>query len=344
MSKLPRCAASFPLGAAAAVLTACVGIGSTVPTDGDGLTLSQDLIPYSLPKSFLSIKVGLVGTETAKSLVMNVKALNVADPHSQLALRYRHSALSHDEFCVATNGNGLLSAVHFKGRDRTGDVLVRVADLVTRFARFRSLEGDPDLPPKETIFARVIDFDRKLRHRRGKDRYVYLANETKIVSGQKRFSISVDHHGYFSRAGAKPYSDHCPDGYICYRRTVPVTFQLHDGEGKVVQTSTVSVVDPSRVYKVAVTRAFLVEKVTKLTFSAGVLSGVYMRKPSEAAALASLPLAILDRILEVPSNFIARAFGTAESRKSVKDDRGDKRETIDTGNTEADVTAKVTCG
>jgi hypothetical protein len=60
-------------------------------------------------------------------------------------------------------------------------------------------------------------------------------------------------------------------------------------------------------------RAFMVEKVHRLGFENGALTQVIMRKPSEALQTVKLPIAVVDAILTVPSNFIAKATGNTQT-------------------------------
>jgi hypothetical protein len=63
----------------------------------------------------------------------------------------------------------------------------------------------------------------------------------------------------------------------------------------------------------------MVDKITLLMFDKGVLKDVKIKKPSEALAVAKLPLTVIDAImtslLAAPGNFLANASGfSAEQR------------------------------
>jgi hypothetical protein len=62
----------------------------------------------------------------------------------------------------------------------------------------------------------------------------------------------------------------------------------------------------------------MVEKVVRLGFEQGALTQVIMRKPSEALETVKLPLAIVDAILAIPANFVAKA-GDSAAIKSAMD-------------------------
>ena len=67
-------------------------------------------------------------------------------------------------------------------------------------------------------------------------------------------------------------------------------------------------------------RAFMVEKLTKLHFDDGALTGIVMRKPSEVLATVKPPLAVVDTILAVPGNFVGQITGGAQALAALKSD------------------------
>jgi hypothetical protein len=84
--------------------------------------------------------------------------------------------------------------------------------------------------------------------------------------------------------------------------------RLRDAKtNKVTASVLLEVVNPYYTGHLDLDRAFMVEKVQRLGFENGALSQVIMRKPSEALQTVKLPLAVVDAILAVPANFIAKA-------------------------------------
>jgi hypothetical protein len=69
-------------------------------------------------------------------------------------------------------------------------------------------------------------------------------------------------------------------------------------------------VDQNAYGSIDVRRAFMTVGITKLDFHNGILTAVRIRKDSEALAASEFPLRAIERLIAVPGNGIAVAFGT----------------------------------
>ena len=85
-----------------------------------------------------------------------------------------------------------------------------------------------------------------------------------------------------------------------------------------------NLVDLNHVGELKIDRPFLVEKITKLGFEKGVLTSMAYKQPSEALALVSLPLDMLDAVMAVPADFFSTALkGAFSDQKAILEQQKD---------------------
>jgi hypothetical protein len=102
-------------------------------------------------------------------------------------------------------------------------------------------------------------------------------------------------------------SGYCTPNDICYRTKVTLPVDL-EKDGKVIDVNYADVVNPFDVGAISVERAFLVRKITKLSFDHGALVAALVRKPSEAEGLSLLPIDVVNAALATPSGLWQAAF------------------------------------
>ncbi|MBX4962151.1 hypothetical protein [Rhizobium binae] len=264
------------------VLAGCAGV-QTYSTYTSNSTI------YRLPKSMLKLEFTEPDTLTATPMTFASSKVQY--------LQYSPNAFSDDVICIVPGQTGLLRSVYFAAQDRTADVLLNVVQLLAgEFAP----EGknaaaaptkkvgfiDPSRPATLTAFNKQIS--------------PYRIEMDSIPDTSSTFE--------------------CPADSVCYATKVSVPIKLQKGS-ELKDVISVDLVDTAHYNSLRVDRAFMTAKVTKLDFQDGVLTGVRIRKDSEALAVSTFPLKVIERILSVPVNAIALAFGTAADREKYKSDK-----------------------
>jgi len=215
---------------------------------------------------------------------------------------------------MGVSPEGLLQSVEGAADDKTGDIAIAIAKLAGRiagpgafgltattaeglFQKLRTMTVEID--PLDERQWQVVNSAMRTRLGRIADNYEFGVGDFKNLVG-----------------AASPKS--CPLNSVCYRTHAPAQLILARKRGHEYQvTSSVfaDIVSQKITGNIDVSRAFMVEKVTRLTFKDGSLIAVNMKKPSEGLAVAKLPLTVLDAAttsaLAAPGNFLAKATGSS---------------------------------
>ena len=222
--------------------------------------------------------------------------------------------------CIGVSEEGLLQTVHGAADDKTGDIAIAIAKLAGRLAgpgAFARTQAEAN-----TLFyelrSMTIEID-PLDERQWQLVNAAMRARLGPIAANYEFGVADIKHLV---GAASPKS--CPLNSVCYRTRVPVQLFLARKRGHQYQvTSSVfkDVVSQKITAHIDVSRAFMVEKVTKLSFQDGILLAVNMKKPSEGLAVAKLPLTVLDAVmtsaLAAPGNFLAKANGSAVTAEMV---------------------------
>lgn len=276
-----------------------------------------------------------------------VDTYQVADRSRAYSLYYEASAASHDRVCMGVNDRGLLATVEVAADDKTGDIIVSLAKVVGRligptpFADKATPEQMHNVELR-TLALEIDPLDRTHWQQLNK------AMRTTFGPIADRYKFRIENIEHLIRDAHEP--DSCPAGSVCYRTRVPVRFMLGSTSSlyhEVVSRRTTGTIN--------VTRALMVEKITRLSFKDGVLVGANIKKPSEGLAVAKLPLTVMDAIvtsmLAAPGDFISKASGlpnatatkliedTAKNAAQVKDLQ-DKLKAIREGDLSPDIGTK----
>jgi hypothetical protein len=136
---------------------------------------------------------------------------------------------------------------------------------------------------------------------------------------EDNYELAVDGADYLRGDG---HAAPCPEDSVCYRTAVTTRIKLASARRGRASIAYANVINRAVTGHIDVSRAFMVDKITLLTFDKGVLKDVKIKKPSEALAVAKLPLTVIDAIttslLAAPGNFLANASGfTNEQRKTL---------------------------
>ena len=288
--------------------------------------VNQDGLLYYLPKTIVTLTINAYGHVTKTDgdaaaggldsyvehiddiRLETVTPVEIADRSRSYSLSYDPNIASHDRVCMGVSDKGLLQYVEGAAEDKTGDIIVSLAKLAGRLARpgaFATTVAIDDYKKNyflvKTITLDIDPLDRTHWHQ------VNHAMYAAFGSIARKHSFKVEDADQLMRDAREP--DTCPLNSVCYRSRVPVRFTLGTGSGA---TSSLykEVINRRVTGHIDVSRALLVEKITRLNFSSGVLTGVNIRKPSEGLALAKLPLTVLDAIttsaLAAPGSFVGQ--------------------------------------
>ena len=294
---------------------------------------------YYLPKSILTLTIKSYGRikqveeedkvaepEPIPEVVVitGAETRHIADSRYPYVLQYDPSVTSNDRVCIGVSQSGLLQSVEGAADDKTGDIAIAIAKLAGRLAGPGAFAGALTQEKAKNLFVELrtmtIEID-PLDERQWHAVNTAMRANLGPIAANYEFGVG-DIKNLVGAASPKS----CPLNSVCYRTRVPVQLFLARKRGHQYQvTSSVfaKVVSQKVTANVDVSRAFMVEKVTRLTFNEGVLIAVNMKKPSEALAVAKLPLTVLDAIttsaLAAPGNFLAKVNGSAATAKLVED-------------------------
>lgn len=297
----------------------CGAVMQSLPEDAPGLT-------YYLPKTLIEVTATPWGkrktdttntdiavvSDTVDFVTIAVTPHSVADNSSEpYVLSHSANPLALDRLCAGID-KGLLQSVEVAADDKSGDAIVSIAKFAGRI-------GGPAAfsTPKmvETKYAAPLA-DRVLKI--GPIDPLHAADRRAVEQAIKAaFSVestfSVEGADKLMGGNRKIHVD-CPRDSICYRTSVPTRISLTGKNAAGSQSVVYSdIINRNFTSHVQVTRAFMVEKVTKLGFEDGVLQSVAIQKPSEVLALSKLPLTVYDAIvtsaLAAPSDALGNING-----------------------------------
>jgi hypothetical protein len=278
-----------------------IGCG-TVTTD---LAPKADGVPYYLPRSLL--KLTFTPTQPAKGdkktptpPTISAENVEIADLTQRYVASYAASPFADDRLCIKRTETGLLEKVYFSADDRLDDFLINVVQLIaqggegSRELKPLALPGEPTEP----ISMLVDPFD---------PRQIAAFNR---LLGPYRIS--------FPNLPPRAANFTCPADSVCFATRVSVPVVLSTGE-RFVGASKVDVVDTSNHASINIKRALMTERVTKLDLTNGILTGMRVRKNSEALAVSEFPMRVLERLISTPGNAIALSFASYEEKKAYLD-------------------------
>ncbi|MFM9938762.1 MAG: hypothetical protein ACKVP7_04610 [Hyphomicrobiaceae bacterium] len=297
-------------------------------------SLDEPGLIYYLPKTIVKLEIAAYGVlDPAEPAHPNIRELRIesAAPETQAdlsraySLHYKPAAYSHDRICVGVDARGLLAAVEAAADDKTGDIIVSLAKLAGRVIGPGAFAT---LPTRESIAAQKfrslhLEIDPLNRtHWQQVNRAIRSAFKGYERPGSDfrvdHYTFKVDDIDHYVRDSAEP--DHCPEGSVCYRTRAPARLTLGSLKG-LSSSQYVQVVNRRVIGHIDVTRALMVEKITRLTFKEGVLAGAQIKKPSEGLALAKLPLTVIDAIttsaLAAPGDFLSKFNGISSANATA---------------------------
>jgi hypothetical protein len=302
---------------------------SSTPQTKDYLSNEEPGIPYFLPTNLIEIKVtrtpikkdntkdSTIGNLKTIEYTMEAKPIFIPDTNTRFLLQHEKRRMASDRLCVARSTTGLLQYVQFATDDKSDQILVKISELAAKIA-WTAIAPVPAVPAAAARAATKIE-EKEVKSAIA----IAIANpsdkefEESLRTQIKRVLPEIERI-YFPDSKSLNFNAprKCPEETICFSTLTQAPLLLEgdfnvagfEGE-KFNAATTVSVVDFKHVGKLRVDRPFLVDQVTKLGFTEGVLTSMAFKQPSEGLAIVSLPLDILDAILAVPANFFSTALG-----------------------------------
>jgi hypothetical protein len=315
------------LAGAFCMLTACT-MSMLVSED-----VSQPGLVYYLPKTIVTVKVTAYGNYRLKDgadpnsadprdIQENIRLLQIdtvtthdtADRSRSYSLKYDPSVTSLDRVCIGVSTGtpdpltqGLLMTVEGASDDKTGDIIISVAKFAGRLAGPGAFSGLPSTQAG-TYYAQMRSISVDIDPLIPRDiEQVNSAIRAAFGRAGRDYQFNIENFRQLMRDPAVP--DTCPVNSVCYRTRTPVRFTLSK-KGGVISSQYINVVNQRVVGHIDVSRAFMVEKITRLRFDNGVLAGVNIKKPSEGLAVAKLPLTVVDAVttsaLAAPGDFMSK--------------------------------------
>jgi hypothetical protein len=259
-------------------------------------------------------------TTPAASGESPTRGVTIPDAKHRYQLTYNNNPFYHDRYCIATSQHqkGLLDSIEYASEDATPKIVLALAELGRKTGAFtvRLPEETTGFKAYTSVIVTFNPFDRD-------DRAAAAEIVNRTLNGKVRVRFDFPELDLLSQAA----KDKCRgNGGVCFRTKVKTTMLLRDQSGNALSTAVVEVVNPNYIGHFDLDRAFLVEKIARLGFEDGALTHVTMKKPSEALQAVKLPIAVVDLILSIPSNFIATATG---SSAQIKQQLEDQRTTIE---------------
>ncbi len=284
---------AFVIGCLAGVSTSCVGVRTDLAPHRDG-------VPYYLPRTLIE----LTFTPGERPAIAAVP-VEIADLSQRYVTSYAANGFADDRICIVRTKTGLLTKVYFSADDRSDDFLLDIVQLAGEAGggggAAESL-SELDTGPTAPVVMLIDPYDPQ-----------QIAEFNKRISPFRIEFPSLP----------IPVNDFvCPNDSVCFATKATVPIQVKHGTEFITQSS-VEMVDAAIHGSLNLKREFMTDRVTKLDFDMGVLTSLRVRKDSEALAVAEFPLKAIERLLAVPGNAVAVAFGSYADKKAYANRRKD---------------------
>ena len=248
-------------------------------------------IHYNLPKGLLKITVRK-DTETVAQYNIEFRILYVPDVDHQFVLQYIPKSFSDDRLDINVDTYGFLANIESTNTSKVKEITVNLFSAAVSRPKevlFQALKSPPPhiLPQKIEEGTFIIDATNK--------------SEITAISDSIPATISVN----------KISSEAIFDGpqslqtgpTLFYRPLEPYLLNIKPENGK-NESEIIYLPNQSPILSIDVVRAFLVSKVTKMTFENGIPVSMNISKPSEALELSKIPLDIVKALITAPAELV----------------------------------------
>jgi hypothetical protein len=249
----------------------------------------SNAVGYFLPKVMIRCEL----EDGAKGVDLKVFTDYVPDPDQFYLLHYKANPASDDKVNITLNQQGMLQEIDVTTEDKSGEIIVKLADLVKEVLKM-SLGLPPAkmrAPPGPPVRYHVAVFDPR-----------ELLNQERTFDTVKNITITLKD----PRKGLAAKHGPGQQRGVYYRPLMPYTLevtQISDGV-KNIKAETVFLPNFAPIIALDVTGASFVKKVTKLTFTNGILTKVNITKPSELEAAILIPYNIVKSFALLPTEII----------------------------------------
>ncbi|AHK04736.1 hypothetical protein X971_4897 (plasmid) [Agrobacterium tumefaciens LBA4213 (Ach5)] len=246
---------------------------------------------YALPRQLLRV------TKSANNRI-DFSTVTVTDPKATFQMGALLSAFSDDDVQVDYQDGipgGLLDKVSTTTADRTGDIITQLAKTVA----YRAGETAPQPPPPEVL----LEYDPF------KPDEARTAREVLKTRADMCIEVEITENVW---SGCDPASQAASPSYllpsqrdgIYFRRAALHRVRVKEG-GKFTRQFNIAFANDQPIQKLNIDRAFLVQNKATIDFNNGELISVHKVKPSEALAVAELPLEVIKAVIAAPVDAIS---------------------------------------
>lgn len=261
---------------------------------------------YFLPKGMLRIKYD--GNN------FHVETTYIPDPNYFYTLKYKANACSADDIKISLTKNGLLKSIDVTAEDKIVEIAKKLIDIGKEVAKATVIPVPfalPELKPLDVI----VD----------PDIFIYgddynKARRSNLENKLARYGIKLDlTRQDIAAKTSVTQGPQCQKG-VYYRPLVPYELTLtSEKDGKILfeQTELVFLPNGAPILALDVSRAAFVKKVTKVTFEDGILTELYVNKPSEVLAFLEIPFYLVQSIVALPTELIQVKIKYSTSQTSL---------------------------
>ncbi|MBN9887699.1 hypothetical protein [Salipiger abyssi] len=253
--------------------------------------VTQIVASYSLPRKYLGFEILGSGSTMNSSSVLAVQqkansAILMPDPNPgfRYEVNYVPSRFSNDTVDINV-ANQLLGQITVNTDDQSGQALIDLAQALGHIGRLRGtgILGTPGASGRAETATTVVSTLR-----------LDPTDPQSVARAQRllgrRMDLSV------SPAPRAVGVIHACNHTFCYRPLTTATISFRDRTSGNVTEFVVQVPDPHQISGVDIERSSFVKRDTIITFSDGQPQSINVKKPSELAAAALLPLAVVTAV------------------------------------------------
>ena len=251
-----------------------------------------------------------------------VKETTVPDYDYGYSIDYDKSLFSKDKLTIDISKDGLLDKIYFKAEESTDKIIIKTVEVAGKAIVL------PYIPAERvpiTIGANcTVNEDDK------PSRVAQITFDPLEPDGLKvvQDSINMMTENNIDISIQKSYEDYVPENNvhkaeksscsegICYRPLKHYDL-VFTKSGTEYYRNHLLLPAKDTILSIDVSRAIFVEKITKIDFEDGLLTQVDIDKPSEALAVVTLPLEILNSIIKIPTELIQFKINTINKDKEL---------------------------
>lgn len=318
MKSLSSCIRTLSLVQLSLLLLVLAGCrGSQVISSAEQNASREDNLPtasYAIPKALLKLDIELtypqVGPAAARAPANSAETMIPKVTVEYVPVRivnvfHDPSSFSLDNISIEVDQSSFLKKVATATDSQTDDFIKDAVSLLTTGLRVGAALPAGTLTVREGAVSQSIS--------RYLDPYANNANALALTAGNDPIVVSVSDTvanavGVVSlpaSTGADPVCNN-----ICYpaliTKIITIKWRGHEDELRVV------IPDPKQLVELDFSRASFVKKTITANFDKGILSSIAVDKPSEAMALAKVPLDILTALVKLPAELIQLKIDTTK--------------------------------